>query len=105
MTKKKSQGNNIDITKFRFLYDFILVKAVAAKAAAGLIRPDQYEDKPEFGEVISVGFGRLMEDGSVVPLRVKVGDMIFFGKYGTEPIRNNGEDYFIIREEDIRAMK
>lgn len=91
-TKAKDQ---FDITKFTFLRDLLLVKAVRPKSSNGLVNPEQYEDKPEFGEVIRAGLG--VKD-------MKVGDIIRFGKYSTEAIRTNGEDYFIVHEEDVSAV-
>ena len=94
----------LNLTKAKFLYDHLLVKAITEGGVDGLVKPEQYEDKPEFGEVVAVGGGRLMEDGTVVPLKIKVGDTVFFGKYSTEKTRHLGEDYYIIREEDVKAV-
>lgn len=97
MSKQKqvSKEQEFDITKFTFLRDLVLVRAIRPKPKNGkLVDPAQYEDKPEFGEIIKIG------DNIVW---VKVGDIIRFGKYSTEAIRTNGEDYFIVHEEDIHA--
>lgn len=102
--KTKTKQHNTDVTKYRFLYDYILLRAIKADSVEGLVSPSQYEDKPEFGIVIAMGEGRLMEDGTVVPLLVKVGDTVLFGKYSTEPIRSKGEDYYLIREEDVKGV-
>lgn len=67
----------------------------------GIVKPNQYEDKAEFGEIVLIGEGRIFDNGTVVPLRVKKGDIVLFQKYSAQKIRNNGEDYLIIREEDI----
>lgn len=104
MTKKKQQKNNLNLIDFSFLYDNILVKSITPKIVDGLVKPDQYDDKPEFGEVISVGEGILLEDGTIVPTKLKVGDIIFFSKHSTEQTRSVGEDYFIIREDDVKAI-
>ena len=86
---------DLDITKFTFLKDLLLVKSIRAKDPNGLIDPQQYEDKPEFGEVIKLG-----DQVS----NIKVGDTIRFGKYSSETIRTKGADYFIIHEEDVSAV-
>lgn len=86
---------NFNITEFTFLRDLILVKAIRPVDDSGLIDPEQYEDKPEFGEVIKTGFEVKY---------VKVGDIIRYGKYSTENIRINGEDYYIISEEDCSCI-
>lgn len=102
MAKKKLQ---FDLKQFTFIHDFILVRSIREEELAnGLVKPQQYDEKPEFGEVIAVGDGRLLDDGVVVPPKVKVGDTIFYGKYSSEQTRSLSEDYFIIRDEDIRAV-
>ena len=94
--QQKQQNLNFDITKFTFLRDLLLVKALRADSGDGkLIDPAQYEDKPEFGEVIKVG---------ELVINLKVGNVIRFGKYSTEAIRTKGEDYFIVHEEDVSAV-
>jgi co-chaperonin GroES (HSP10) len=94
----KQQNNNLfDITKFSCLRDLILVKAIRQANSGELIDPEQYEDKPEFGEIIKLGEG-------VSDNRLKVGTTIRFGKYSTECIRTNGQDYFLVHEEDISAF-
>jgi len=94
----------LELSKFNFLSDYLLVKAIeTTKATKGLVRPDQYEDKPEFGEVIQAGPGRVLESGELIPMSVKPGDTVFFGKYSTEKTRHLGEDYYIIRSDDIMA--
>lgn len=96
----------LDLTKFTFLFDYVLVKAIeTTESVDGLVRPDQYEDKPQFGEVVKAGAGRILENGEIVPTGLKSGDKIFFGKYSTEKTRHLGEDYYIIRSEDIIARK
>lgn len=92
--KKVSKGEilSLDITKFVMLRDNLLVRALRPKDKNGLVDPAQYEDKPEFGEVISYG---------EKVTSIQLGAIVRFGKYSTEMIRSNGEDYFIVREEDI----
>lgn len=98
MSKQKVSKEDVlslDITKFIFLRDNLLVKALRPQPKKNQpIDPAQYEDKPEFGIVISVG-------DEVKNL--KANDIVRFGKYSTESIRTNGEDYFIVREEDVTA--
>lgn len=86
--------NNFDITKFTFRRDQLLVKALRDEGSGKLVNPSQYEDKPEFGEIIKLGT-------EVIDL--KVGQIVRFGKYSTEAIRTRGEDYFIVHEEDVSA--
>lgn len=101
MSKKAQQTS---IIEYQFLYDYVLVRAHKADTGSALIKPDQYDDKPELGEVVACGEGRLLDDGTVVPLKVKKGDTIFFGKYSSMQTRSLGEDYFIIRSEDVMAV-
>ncbi len=92
---QQPQLNNFDITEFTFRKDQLLVKARRPSGGDGkLVDPAQYEDKPEFGEIVKVG--ELVSD-------LKVGQIIRFGKYSTEAIRTRGEDYFIVHEEDVSA--
>ena len=92
--KKKSQPKlNLDITKFTFRRDQLLVRAIRPEDGK-LVDPAQYEDKPEFGEIIKVG--NQVED-------LLVGQIVRFGKYSTEAIRTRGQDYFIVHEEDVSA--
>lgn len=100
----KTTSRKTDIKDFNFLYDYILVKAISVEGTSGLVKPEQYDDKPEFGEVVKVGEGRLLEDGTVVPSKVKPGDVIFFGKYSSMSVRTLGEDYFVIREDDVMGV-
>lgn len=104
-TQTKQNKPLFDLSKFNFRYDNVLVKAFREeKAENGLVKPNQYDDKPEFGEVIAVGEGRVLDNGDVLPPKLKVGDIIFFGKYSSEQTRSLGQDYFILREEDIKAV-
>ena len=92
--------------KIRPLQDRILVKRVQEeeKTAGGIIIPDTAKEKPQQGKVIAVGKGRKSEDGTVVPLDVKVGDRILFGKYAGSEIKVEGEEHLIMREEDILGV-
>lgn len=97
--------NKLDLTQFEFMYDTLLVKAVREEKVGELYRPEQYEDKPEFGEVIKTGQGKLLEDGTVLPMPFKAGDLVFFGKYLSEQTRVLGDDYYLIKAEDVRAVR
>lgn len=82
----------------------MLVQPFFVEETGGIARPQQYEDKPEWGEVIVAGEGRLFDNGTLVPLKVKAGDLILFQKYSAQKFRHNGEDFIIIREEDIHFV-
>lgn len=101
----KKQENKFDLSKFTFRYDNVLVRALREeKVQNGLVKVEQYDDKPEFGEVVAIGEGRVLDNGIVLAPKLKVGDIIFFGKYSSEQTRSLGQDYFILREEDIKAV-
>lgn len=88
------------------LGDRILVKALEAeeKTKSGIVLPDTAKEKPQTGKVIAVGKGRLLEDGTVKPLEVKVDDTVLYGKYSGTEINHNGEDFLILKEDDILAI-
>ncbi|OQX61804.1 MAG: co-chaperone GroES [Desulfococcus sp. 4484_241] len=92
--------------KFRPLHDRILVKRVEeeTKTKGGIIIPDTAKEKPIEGKVIAVGKGRVGEDGKVVPLEIKKGDRILFGKYGGTEVKMDGEEYLIMREDDVLGI-
>ena len=92
-------------TKFTPLHDRILVRRVdeADTTRGGIIIPDSAKDKPQEGEVISTGKGKINEEGKVRPLDVKEGDRILFGKYSGTEIKVDGEEIKILRESDILA--
>lgn len=92
---------NIDITKFNILYDNVLVKAVEISEKDGIVKPAQYEDKPEIGEVLNVGEGRIFDNGTIVPLKVKKGDTVFFNKYSSTKFNFDGDDIYLVREDDV----
>jgi chaperonin GroES len=93
-------------TKFTPLHDRILVRRVeeAETTRGGIIIPDSAKDKPQEGEVISVGKGKISEEGKVRPLDVKDGDRILFGKYSGTEIKIDGEDFIIMREEEVLGV-
>lgn len=91
---------------FRPLYDRVLVKRLNAeqKTAGGLIIPDAAKEKPQEAEVIAVGAGRVLENGTVRPMNLKIGDKVLFGKYTGDEMKLDGEEHIILREEDILAV-
>jgi chaperonin GroES len=94
------------MAKFTPLHDRILVRRVeeAETTRGGIIIPDTAKDKPQEGEVISAGKGKVNEDGKVFPLAVKEGDRILFGKYAGTEIKLDGEDFVIMREEEVLGI-
>ena len=92
--------------KLRPLHDRVIVKRLEAetKTAGGIVIPDSATEKPIKGEVIAVGNGKILEDGKVRPLDVKVGDKILFGKYSGTEVKLDGEELVVMREEDIMAV-
>ena len=94
------------MAKFAPLHDRILVRRVeeATTTRGGIIIPDSAKDKPQEGEVISVGKGKINEEGKVRPLDVKEGDRILFGKYSGTEIKLDGEDFIIMREEEVLGI-
>ena len=93
-------------TKFTPLHDRILVRRVEEEGTTrgGIIIPDSAKDKPQEGEVISVGRGKSNDEGKVFPLVVKDGDRILFGKYSGTEIKLDGEDFIIMREEEVLGV-
>jgi chaperonin GroES len=93
-------------TKFTPLHDRILVRRVeeADTTRGGIIIPDSAKDKPQEGEVVSTGKGKISEEGKVRPLDVKDGDRILFGKYSGTEIKIDGEDFIIMREEEVLGV-
>ena len=93
--------------KIRPLYDRIVVKRIeseAEKTHGGLFIPDSAKEKPQEGEVIAVGKGKRLEDGKVVPLDVQPGDRILFGKYSGSEIKLDGDEYMIMREDEVLGI-
>ena len=90
----------------RPLHDRVIVKRLAEqeRTAGGLYIPDSAKEKPVEAEVVAVGNGRLLEDGTVRQLEVKAGDKILFGKYSGSDVKINGEEHLILREDDILAI-
>ncbi len=92
--------------KLRPLRDRVIVKRIKEeeKTKGGIIIPDTAKEKPIEGEVVAVGDGRILENGQKIPLDVKVGDRILFGKYAGTEIKIEGEELLIMREDDVIAI-
>jgi chaperonin GroES len=90
----------------RPLYDRIVVRRIEQKeqVQGGIIIPDSAKEKPQEGEVVAVGKGKRLEDGSVVLLDVKAGDRILFGKYSGSDIKMDGQEYLIMREDEVLGV-
>jgi chaperonin GroES len=92
--------------KIRPLHDRIIVKRLEEerKTASGIVIPDTAAEKPDQGEVVAVGNGKVLDDGKVRALQVKVGDKILFGKYSGQTVKVKGEELLVIREEDVMGV-
>jgi len=92
--------------KIRPLHDRLIVRRLDEEETTkgGIIIPDTAKEKPQEAEVIAVGNGKVLEDGKKLPLDVKVGDKILFSKYSGNDIKIDGEEYLILREDDIQAI-
>jgi chaperonin GroES len=90
----------------RPLQDRIIVKRLEEESmtAGGLYIPDTAKEKPQKGEIIAVGKGKITEDGKVIPVDLKVGDKVLFGKYAGTEIKIDGADFLIMREDDILGV-
>jgi chaperonin GroES len=91
---------------FRPLHDRVLIERVEEKESVkgGIVIPDMAKEKPQEGQVVAVGTGKKEKDGKVIPLDVKVGDRILFGKYSGTEIKIDNEDYLILREEEVLGV-
>lgn len=92
--------------KIRPLHDKVLIKPLSAdqKTEGGIIIPDTAAEKPQEGEVVAVGKGRILQDGEVFPLDVKAGDKVMFSKYGGTPLTIEGVEHIILGEHEILAI-
>jgi len=90
----------------RPLHDRVIVKREAEerKSPGGIVIPDTATEKPVFGKVIAVGTGKLLQNGEIRPLDVKVGDKILFGKYSGTEVKMQGEELDVMREEDVMGV-
>jgi len=92
--------------KIRPLHDRVIVKRLEEErvSAGGIVIPDSAAEKPVQGKVVAVGKGKILEDGNVRPLDVKVGDKVLFGKYGGTEVKVDGDELLVMREEDVMAI-
>jgi len=92
--------------KFRPLHDRVVIRRLNAeeKTSGGIIIPDSAKEKPQQGKVIAAGNGKSKDDGKRIPLDVKAGDLILFGKYSGQEIKLDGEEYLIMREDEVLAV-
>lgn len=88
------------------LGDRLIVKPTKAEetTAGGIVLPDTAQEKPQKGEVIAIGPGKLLDNGKTVPMEMKVGDTIFYAKYGGTEIKVGSEEYVILRQDDVLAI-
>ena len=82
---------------------FLKVQAAEEKTAGGILLPDTAKEKPQIGEVVSVGAGSKKDDGSLIPVEVKVGDKVLYSKYAGTDLKLGGEEYVLLAEKDILA--
>ncbi|HWA18316.1 MAG TPA: co-chaperone GroES [Devosia sp.] len=94
------------MTKFRPLHDRVVVKRIDAeqKTAGGIIIPDTAKEKPQEGEVVAIGPGARDESGKLVPIDLKVGDHILFGKWSGTEVKLDGEELLIMKESDVMGV-
>jgi chaperonin GroES len=92
--------------KIRPLHDRVIVKRLEEerKTASGIVIPDTAAEKPDTGEIIAVGTGKVLEDGKIRPLEVKTGDKVLFGKYSGQTVKVDGIEYLVMREEDLMGV-
>jgi chaperonin GroES len=90
----------------RPLHDRVIVKRLdqETKTASGIVLPEAAAEKPDQGKVLAVGNGKILEDGKVRALDVKVGDLVLFGKYSGQTVKVDGDEVLVMREEDIMAI-
>ena len=93
-------------TKIRPLHDRVLVKRLDGeeKSKGGIIIPESAKEKPLEGEIIAIGNGKVLDDGTVREIQVKVGDRVLFGKYAETEIKLEGETFLLLREDDLLAV-
>jgi chaperonin GroES len=92
--------------KIRPLHDRVIVKRLEEerKTASGIVIPDTAAEKPDQGEIVAVGNGKILESGEIRKLDVKVGDRVLFGKYAGQTVKVRGEELLVMREEDIMGV-
>jgi chaperonin GroES len=105
---KNSEGKEVIMEiNLKPLSDRVIVKPIAKeeKTKSGIYLPDTAKERPQEGNVIAVGPGKKTEDGKIIPMDVKVGDSVIYTKYGGNEIKIEGEEYIILRENDIMAKR
>jgi len=92
--------------KLRPLHDRVIIKRLDTerKTASGIVIPENAAEKPDQGEILAVGNGKILEDGSVRPIGVQVGEKVLFGKYSGQTVKVDGDELLVMREEDIMAV-
>lgn len=92
--------------KLKPLFSNVIVKAAKKEEVtkSGIVLPDAGQEKPEQGEIIAVGSGKLLDNGEVAPMTVKVGDKVMFKKYSPDEVKIDGEEYLVLNESDIIAI-
>ena len=92
--------------KIRPLHDRVIVKRLEEerKTASGIVIPDSAAEKPDQGEIVAVGTGKVLDDGKIRPLEVKKGDRVLFGKYSGQTVKVDGEELLVMREEDLMGV-
>ena len=92
--------------KFRPLHDRVLIEVLESeeKTAGGIIIPDTAKEKPQEGKVVAIGSGTRTEDGKIIPMDVKVGDIVLFGKWSGTEVKIDGKEYSIMKETDIMGV-
>jgi chaperonin GroES len=92
--------------KIRPLHDRVIVKRIEEekKSAGGIVIPDTAAEKPEQGEILAVGKGKKGDNGKLIPIDVKIGDRVLFGKYSGQTVRVKGDELLVMREEDIMGV-
>ena len=92
--------------KIRPLHDRVIVKRLEEErtTASGIVIPDSAAEKPDQGEIVAVGTGKVLDDGKIRPLEVKKGDRVLFGKYSGQTVKVDGEELLVMREEDLMGV-
>ena len=92
--------------KIRPLHDRVIVKRIEEekKSAGGIVIPDTAAEKPDQGEIVAIGKGKKDDNGKVIPIDVKVGDRVLFGKYSGQTVRVKGDELLVMREEDLMGV-
>jgi chaperonin GroES len=106
LSAERGRKRRQSMAKVRPLHDRLLVKRIEEKETikGGIIIPDTAKEKPQEGEVIAVGNGKILENGTKLALDVKAGDKILFGKYSGTEIKIDGQEYLILREDEVLAV-